>query len=268
MEGDPETAQKVRADVTALPQGNLPFPSSSLRPAPGVRFTSRVCGQAWLSWNPRTRGIPAQSRNLGRVATRQVPGGWGRVTDNVGPADGHWTFPLRPVVNFKQPRPERLNPAGISRESNPGRQPPPLTGSRIRARRPFIPTTRTPVPLPPGPKNPELQLLLHRDPRILALSPLQTLGTLSLRTQNPILQLCLSGPQESDSQPLTLLGPSGPHLQPLHYLGDSVAQTAGPQGPGLGAAPASLLTRGAAAGSPILGPASREFLNLVWHRPS
>ena len=61
-----------------------------------------------------------------------------------------------------------------------------------------------------------MQPLLHRDPRILALSPLQTLGTLSLRTWNLILQLCPSELQESDSQPLTLLGPRGlPSVPPL-----------------------------------------------------
>lgn len=90
-----------------------------------------------------------------------------------------------------------------------------------------------------------------------------------------MLQLSPSGPQESDSRPLTLLGPSGPHLPLLHYLGDSVERIAGPQGPGLGAAPALLLPRGAAAGSPIFGPVPREFLkrgsgpaqSWVWPRP-
>lgn len=88
-----------------------------------------------------------------------------------------------------------------------------------------------------------------------------------------MLQLRPSGSQESDSQPLTLPGPSVPHLPSLKYLGDSVARIAGPQGPDLGAAPASLLPRGAAAGSQILGLVPREFLNRgcgtaqSWARP-
>ena len=74
---DSETAQTRRADVTALTQGNLPPPSSSPPGTPGVRFRDTMRGQAWRSWNPRTWGIPAQTEDLGRVATREIPG-WGQ----------------------------------------------------------------------------------------------------------------------------------------------------------------------------------------------
>ena len=55
---------------------------------------------------------------------------------------------------------------------------------------------------------------------------------------------------------------------PPSYLGDCVVLIAGPQGPGLGAAPASLLPRGAAAGSPILDRVPpRVFKRRFWPRP-
>ena len=144
--------------------------------------------------------------------------------------------------------------------------PPPRTQAGLGASQHFHPQDlrlRTPSLSALRTRIPESQPLRHHDPGLCTLCPLHTLGFHS----------------QLDARPLTLdvhLRPPAPLLgaeryltsPPPSYLGDSVVLTAGPQGPGLGAAPASLLSRGAAAGSPILDRVPpRDFKRRFWPRP-
>ena len=95
--------------------------------------------------------------------------------------------------------------------------------------------------------------------------------TLSLML-DPSLLMSISVPQNlrSPFPSPSLRGRAYFTSPPPSYLGDSVVLIAGPQGPGLGAAPASLLPRGAAAGSPILGrvpPRVFKSSHLILCRP-
>lgn len=94
---DSETAQTLRANVTRARRGIFHLPFRSQSRAAGVPLRGGARSQAWHSWNPRTRGIPAQLGDLDGWRSGKSQGGAGSLPT--------WTLRQAPDLRDGDPRP-------------------------------------------------------------------------------------------------------------------------------------------------------------------